>query len=784
MFRFGFKSAWRNILRHKAFAAVNVVGLAIGMAGCLIIAFWVRDELSFDRFHDNAGRIQRVVADWAKYGWDGLPATPSPLAEAARAEIPEIEKAARVSWHERRLFRLRDKSFFESRGLIVDPSFFEVFSFPLARGSAVFSGPEDIVVTETMAAKYFGTENPLGKSLEAGGRPWVIRGVLKDLPSRSSLQFDYASSFQYLDRVSGFASGWGAYNFTTFLLLKDGANAAEVGRKLDGIGRRARSPQILAGVRFRLQGLDRVHLSPMPGAPSVLRLGDGRAIPLFSLVAVFVLAIACANFVNLSTARLGRRAKEVGILKMAGAGRASISARFLGESFLLVVASAGLALALTALFVPAFNRLSGKDLRLDLGRPDTLAMLAAVVLLTGLAAGLPPALSLARLQPAKVLKRKGRVRRALVVLQFGLSILLLVSTAAVGRQLRYMRRAEAGFAKDHVFQVPVNETILAAYDAVRERLRQSPAVRSVSGQSYSFAETTWRSSGSFDWEGRSPDDRLDMVYTGVAYDYFETMGMTMAQGRAFDRRRPSDAQAGYILNETAVRKTGLRDPLGKRFSMSRNRPGTIIGVVKDARLRTFHHLVDPCVFYVVDPPSPSGSALLMIKLDGARTAEALAHIRRVWREFDPATPFEGRFLEETYDALYRAERRMTDVFRVFSGLAIFIAILGLLGLAAFMAEQRTREIGIRKILGSSRAGIVALVSGQLTKGILAANVLAWPAAFALAKRLLQSYAYRTNLPAGIFLIPSLAVFSLAWIAVALQSLRAASANPADALRHE
>jgi len=793
MFKNGLLTAWRNIRKHKTYSAVKVVGLAIGMASCLLIAFWVQDELSYDKFHEKGDRVFRIVSDWTKNNWDGIPGTPSPLAEAVRNQLPEVEHAARISWQDRRVFRYKNKVFFESRGIIVDPSFFEIFTFPLARGNwaTAFNGPEDVVVTETMAAKYFGDEDPVGKTIEVEGRPWVIRGVLKTLPRQSSIQFDYANSFQFIGSLSGYGTGWGAFNFGTFLLLKNGADPETVGRKITEVGLKNESPQVKEGVQFRLQELSRIHLTPMAYAAEGEVLGDRAIVLLFSVIAVFVLIVACINFINLSTARLGLRAKEVGLRKTLGAGRAEIVRRFFGESFILVGVAAVIALVLVVLLIPAFNRLSEKSLSLDLFRPGTLLTLTVVVLLTGIAAGLYPALIMSAFQPAKVLKggiESGRTgaafRKILVVFQFALSLALLITTVVIVGQFRFMRGADPGFVRDDIVQIPAKENVGKSSEAIRARLLQNPAVLAMSGQSYSFAETTWRSSGNFDWEGRDPNNNLDMVYTGVAYGYFETMGMKLLEGRPFSKDHPSDAREAIILNEKAVREMGLANPVGKRFAVDKDHQGIIIGVVRDARFRTFHHEIEPRVFHLIDLADYSETGLLMVKIDGSKTLEALAHLRRVWGEFNPVTPFEYRFLDDVYETLYGAERRMSSVFGVFAGLAIFIAVLGLLGLAAFMAERRTREIGIRKVLGASSPGIVVSMSGQLTRGVLAANILAWPAAYLVTNKLLQAYAYRIGLNIGHFVLPSLAVFLLAGLAVGLQSLRAANSEPVKALRYE
>jgi len=787
------KIAWRNILRHKAFSAINMIGLAIGMACCMLILFWVRDELGYDRFHRNSDRIFRVVSDWTKNNWDGMPGTPSPLAPAVQEQLPEVESSARFSWHDRKVFRYKEKAFYEDRGIIVDPSFFKIFTFPLLKGEweTAFTGPADIVITETMAAKYFGGDEPLGKAFEVEGDSWVVRGVLKAVPRHSTFQFDFASSFQFIDKLSGFSTHWGAFNFSTLLLLAEGADASVLGQKLTDIGLKNGSPQVKDGARFRAQPLKEVHLDATPYRIAALDVGDAKYVYLFSAVAVFVLLIACINFVNLSTARSGIRAKEVGLRKTVGAMRSEIVRQFFCESFLLVAAAALIALALVRLLVPAFSSLSGKSLGLDLLRPEYLAGLAAVTLATGLAAGFYPALVLSAFRPGRVLKgeihpagRGAAFRKVLVVFQFSLSIILLVSTVVVVRQFRFMRNAKLGFDKDNVVQIPVKENIGKSYEAVRARLLQDPAVLAVTGQGYSFAETTNRSSGNFDWEGRDPDNDIDMIYTGVEFGFFEALNMTITDGRAFSKDHPSDAREAVVLNEQAIREMGIKEPVGKWLSVSRDRKGTIIGVAKDVRFRSFHHKVEPCLFYITDLAEAADTGLVLIRIDGSRTREALAHIRRVWSEFNTVSPFEFRFLDETYERLYGAERRMSRVFTVFAGLAVLIACLGLLGLASFMAERRTKEIGIRKVLGASAGGIVIMISSQLTRWVLAANIIAWPAAYFAMNKLLRVYAYRISLGWPLFVLPSLAAFVLACLTVGSQSLRTARANPAKALRYE
>jgi putative ABC transport system permease protein len=793
MFKSQMKTAWRSAVRHKAFSAINVAGLAIGMACCLLIMFWVQDELSYDRFHANAGRIFRIVSDWTKNGWNGIEGTPAPLAPAVQSELPEIEKAARFATQNRMVFRYKDKTFYESRGIIVDPSFFDIFSFPLIQGrwETALSGPADMVVTRALAEKYFGTEDPIGKAIDVDGQPRIVRGVLRDIPRNSTFQFDFASSFAFIGQLSEYASHWGAFNFSTIILLKNGADPAAVGPKITGVGLSHKSPQVEHGVRFRLQPLAGVHLDARPYQMAAVDLGDLKSVYLFSVIAVFVLFVACINFMNLATARSGLRAREVGMRKTVGASRREIIRQFFGESFLLVGAAAAIALALARVLLPAFNRLSGKALRLDLLRPEYAVGFAAVILITGLLAGLYPAVFLSGFAPVQVLRgafssgRKGAVvRKILVIFQFTLSVLLLVMTVVLSRQFWGMRTADLGFDRENVVQIPVKENIGKEYKAAKARLAGHSAVLVVTAQAYPFAETTWRSSGNFDWEGRAPDQTIDLVYAGVDIGYFEALGIPILEGRAFSKDRPTDAGQAFILNEEAVRRMGLKDPVGKRFSVSREQKGLIVGVARNTQFQSFRFKEEPRLFYVSDMAEANDMGIILVKIDGARSPEALAHIRSVWEEFNPISPFEFRFLDEVYEGLYRSESRMNRVFNGFAGLAVFIACLGLLGLASFTVERRTKEIGIRRVLGASSRSVAKLIAGQLTKWVLAANLIAWPAAYLILNKLLQVYTFRTKMNFLVFALPSFAVFGLAWLTVAVLALKTTRANPAESLRFE
>jgi putative ABC transport system permease protein len=801
MIRNYFTTALRNLRKQKVHSFVNILGLTMGATCAILIMLWVQDERGFDRFHRNFHEIYRVVADWPKNGWNGVNATPLPLGPLVEAGVPEVAGTVRVTAHSRKVVRYGDKMFYESRGIIVDPAFFKVFSFPFVKGDpeSALRGPSDIVMTESMARRYFGDEDPLGKTLEVEGRPAVVTGVTEDVPPDSTLRFDFASSFAFVAELTNYATHWGALNFDTFLLLRKGADPRRAEPKITAIAAANNCPQVKAGASFRLQPLSEMHLDARPYTTGTEALGDRRLVHLFSVIAAAVLLIACVNFMNLSTARAAVRAKEVGIRKAVGAGRGQLARQFLMETFLLTGLAYGAALGLSLLMMPAFNRLTGKSLGLDFSSGGQLAGLAASLLLTGLCSGSYPAAVLSGLRPAYVLRGRGKAgsgasgrrsggaasfRRTLVVFQFALAITLLIGTMAVHKQLLFIRNADLGFEQERIIQIPLKGTIAKHYQVFKSELLRLPTVASVSAENYPFSGLAWRSAGNFDWEGREGRQDLDMVYAGVDGDFFETLGLKLVAGRPFSSEFPNDKSGAVILNEEAVRAMGVGQAVGKWLSISKDERRTIVGVVRDAHFRSFHHRIEPRVFYLADLAEAEDMGLVLVKAKGDDMAAALAGIKDVWTRLNPAAPFEFSFLGQTYRDLYAKEERAIRVFNVFAALAILISCLGLFGLAAFTAERRTKEIGVRKVLGAGEASVVKLLTKEFTRWVLLANVLAWPAGYFAGRKLLQAFAYRTDIGPGIFLLSGSAALAVAVLTVSWQALRAARANPVESLRYE
>jgi putative ABC transport system permease protein len=785
MFKNYLKVALRNIRRHKGYSFINIAGLAIGMACCILILLWVQDELSYDRFHENAGDIYRVIQDikftdhsttWA--------ITQGPLGPSLKTDFPEIINATRITW---RRFRLtyNDESFDEVIGM-ADGSIFEMFTFPLLKGDPTnaLSDPHSIVVTEEMAEKYFGHEDPLGKIIKADNQwDFQVTGIMKKVPHNSHLQFDFLIPFIFGRELNYTVDNWRNSQFRTYVQLQEGVPSQEVIQKISGY--LYEKPTLEKDAKLNLQPLTRIHLYSNYEFDTAH--GDITYVTIFSIIAFFILLIACINFMNLATARSGNRAKEVGMRKVAGAQKTDIIRQFYGESILLAFIALFVALLMVWLLLPTFNNLAAKELSLDVsGNLLALLGLLGITLLAGIISGSYPALFLSAFQPGKILKgslrsgSKGSAfRKILVVFQFTLTILLIICTIVVYNQLNFMRNMKLGYDKEYMIYKGMRGDVRAKFDSVKNELLQNPNILGVTASSnvptygYSFSNSLWR------WEGQNPDEENLMRAVFVDLDYFKTFGIEIVEGRSYSKEFPTDATEAIMVNEEAVKVMGMESPIGKRLSIGNNN-FKIIGVVKNYHFRSLRQKIDPLILIY----APSQSWVLFARLKSENIPKTLGYMENIWKEFAPAHPFNYRFLDEALDSLYRSEQRIGTLLRYFSILAIFISCLGLFGLASFMVEQRTKEIGIRKVLGASVSNIALLLSREFTKWVLLANIIAWPAAYYAMHKWLQSYAYSTNIALWSFFLSGTLALVIATVAVSYQSIKAAVANPADSLRYE
>lgn len=781
------KIALRNIKRHKAYSFINIAGLAVGLACCLLILLYVKDQVSFDSFHQKKGQVYRIRRESRAEGNVGTSySVPAPLAPALKNDFPEIAAFVRIEGAGF-IARYQDKTFVERNAILADVPFFEVFTFPLVRGNpeTVLNKPGSVVITRKMAEKYFGDENPIGKTLNANSRfDLTVTGVAENTPHNSHLQFDFVIPFEQINTFSGFdyLSSWGAWNFETYLLLQKEASMPEFEAKIKDITKKYRGGESSFAMQqeLSLQPLTRVNLDS----------GNTiRYMYYFSAIAIIILLSSCINFTNLSIAQSSTRAKEVGMRKVVGAHRHQLVKQFLGESLIIALIALPLAVILIQIFLPFLNSLTNSQVKVNyLQNWLYLLGFLGITLIVSVISGSYPAFYISSLKPINSLRgmlktglKRSAFRNILIIFQFAISTFLLSSTFVVYNQLSYMKNKDLGFKKEDILMLPIlSQAVGRQIENVKNELLLNADILSVTA-SESFP-TGGHGNISAWWEEKQDETTMIVPSIAIDQDFLRTFQIELTQGRDFSKEIKSDVLLAYILNETAVKQLGWEKPIGKQFQIERaNYPrGTIIGVVKDFNFDSLHTEIRPLAF-VCDPDLFN---YLSVRISKNHTPEALQFIEKKFKEFDAAAPFEFYFLDSRIDRIYRAEQRIGKIFNSFSLLAIFIACLGLLGLASFSITRRTKEIGIRKVLGAPLSGIVVLLTKEFTRLVIIANLIAWPAAYFVMHRWLQNFAYRTSISIWIFALSGLATIFIAFLTISFKALRAAAANPVDSLRYE
>lgn len=783
--------AWRKIRRQKGYSFINIAGLAVGLACCVLMMLWVGDELRFDRFHANRDSIYRLITETRNETSVALDArAPTPLGPAVKAELPEVQDFCRYRTNKSYGIRLGDKASFDDVVGIADPSFFTMFSFPFIKGDpkTALEGPRSIVVTESLARKFYGDEDPMGKFLTVARDAYAVTGVIRDVPENSHLRFACVipivnmHEYHHVDfenRNSMF--------FSCYVRLAPQAGPSGAAMKMSGLLAKSTNK---SNVALRLQPLKDVHLeSDFAFDLDNSAQGSASALTLFSIAAAAILLLACINFMNLATARSANRRKEVGLRKVTGARRSDIVRQFLGESVLLSFFGLVLGLLLLWTALPLFNSLSNKTLAFArLLDPGLLAAVLGVTLLAGLPAGSYPALYLAGFEPARVLKgsflggERGQtaLRKSLVVLQFALTVFFVVGTIVVDKQLRYIRTKNLGIDTHQVLSFVVRSR--GHMDAVLAD------TRILSGTQAAPPGQETRAAIEVAWEGKNPEDRTPFFPVPVDHDYLRTFRLKMAEGRFFAEETASDRADAVVVNETAARAMGSGSPIGTRVTATamssqgriESNVYTVIGVMKDFHQSSLRRAIEPMVFTNNGDEFP----WLCVRLNPEGLGETMKFLEKTWKSFVPDYPFTYEFLDEKIDAFYKQDRRTRSILGVFTVLALFTACLGLFGLAAFIAEKRTKEIGIRKVLGASTRGLVLMQSREFLGWVLVANAVAMPAAYLAAGRWLRGFAYRIS--PGITPAFLAAAFSLlvAFLSVGFKAVRAAQANPVDSLKYE
>ncbi len=782
-----FKISIRNLKKHKGYAFINVFGLAIGLACCLLIVLFVRDELSYDRFHEKANRTHRIVQQSGELAPSVTVGVP--LAPALVNTFPEVEHATRLFhyWFTPLLSRGED-GFYEDRTFFTDSAFFDVFDFALARGNpaTALREPFSILLTETMARKYFGDEDPMGQTLMMNAaHPFTVTGILEDPPRTSHFTFDFLASIESLPAVMGWPNvmeNWGLGAFHTYVVLPESYDVALLDEKLAGF-----APSDLT-VRYFTQPLTRIHLHSKyrgeiePGS-------DVRYVWLLSGIALIILLLACINYTNLATARFARRTREVGIRKVVGAHRRQLMGQFLGESVFLSMVALLVALALLEGLLPTFSTLIDGTLTFNIAQDyGMLAAIVGIALLAGLVAGSYPAFYLSGFRPGAVLKgvptgaRRTPLRKVLVVTQYAIAVVLLAGAGIIYQQLDYMQTARLGFEKEHLIVIPVrDEAVRARPEFAKAAFSNLPGVVRVSS-STSLPGTKMSGTSDARRAGAVDDEPFRINVGWIDEDFVETLDVGMAAGRDFSNQFPTDKDETLLLNETAARDFGWASPqeaIGEVIALW-GEQRRVIGVMEDFHFESLRNAIGPLLFF---PEMDKGSGLIL-RLRTTDLPATMARLETTWKDLSTAQPFTYSFLDKDLETLYVAETRWSRIIGGAALLALLIACLGLFGLASFLAEQRTKEIGVRKALGASASQIAVLLSGDFAKLVTAAFVVGAPLAYFAAHRWLDSFAYRIEISWPIFLMAGLTALGVALLAVSYQSVRAALADPVKALRYE
>ncbi|WP_234736854.1 ABC transporter permease [Tellurirhabdus bombi] len=781
------KIAWRNLERNRLFSLINILGLALGMACSLLILFWVQDELRVDRFHANNDRIFRVMEnqDWAGRDLSTTTATPGILAENLKRDFSEIEKAA-VATYQSEILLTVGNTFGKEKGRYASGEFLEILSFPLVQGDpqTALKRPDAIVISEKLARKYFPNQNPIGKTIRVDNTDdMMVTGVLKENIPYNSLKFDYLMSWERFLKLNEWAKEWENNGPHTYVLLSKQADADKVTQKIRNY--------IEVKTNKRTSNID---LFLYPYSDYYLysnfkngALDGGRIeyVRLFVIVAIFILVIACINFMNLATARSVKRAKEVGVRKVVGAMRQTLMGQFIGESLLIAILSLSVALLLVALILPTFNTLTGKALNLELADPAFWATLLGLTALTGIISGSYPAVFLSSLNPIVVLKGVLKFktsatifRKGLVVFQFSLSIILIVGMIIIYRQIHYIQNKNLGFDRENLVYMPLEGDLKASYPTFRNELLTQPGVKAVSC-AWDDPLQVGSSTMGVNWRGKDTTQQILFNQTAVYYGYLKTMGVRLKEGREFSPDYSLDT-TNYIINEAAARKIGHKNPVGQELTFW-GRKGTIVGVVKDYHINSLHVAIEPLILHM---QRKEYSGYVIVRAEAGRTREALANLEKTFKKFNPKYPFEYLFTDQEFGTYYKSENVVSKLASYFAGLAIFISCLGLFGLATFTAEQRTKEIGIRKVLGASVTTIVLMLSKDFLQLVLVASVVALPVAWWALNGWLEGFANRIEIQWWMFALAVLAALLIALLTVGYQSIKAALTNPVKSLKTE
>jgi len=780
------KTAWRNLFRNKFYSFINIAGLTAGLAIGILILLWVQDELSFDGFHKNAGNIYRVElfggTGASKQIWES---TVAPMGPLAKQELTEVQDQVRITpnWFFS-LYKYKEKVFGEQNVAFADPSLFSIFDFPLVEGNTAkpFANDNSVVITKKTARKYFGTDDAIGKVIVADGKEnFTVSGVINDFPLNSSINFDMIMPMSYqaksilvhskMDVNTDFSN----YNYQTYFKVKPGTSLKKLSADLFNIHIKHRAEDTDA--EYLLLPINKMHLYNADGTDRGI-----QTVRIFIIIALVILLIACINYVNLSTARSLLRAKEISMRKIIGAGKMQLFMQFLAETALLFLIATLFALFAIYLLMPVFNQLAGKQLVFNLLNPHIWLIITITVITTLALSSIYPAMLLSSFEPLKALKGKinssiGDVlfRKILVVVQFTFSVVLIVSTLVITQQLKYIQSKNLGYDKSRVFGVWLRDAS-RHYDAVKAELLKQPGVEGVTRATGNIISSSMIS-GDNSWDGKAPGQTFILHLMGIDKDFIQFFKLKMQQGSSFSGAVADSTH--FILNEAAVREIGMKNPIGKHFRFQKTN-GTIIGVIKDFHFASLREKIAPAIFFY----RPAVYQTMYVKTSTNNAAAAIAAAGSQFKQYNGEFPFSYNFLDEIFNNLYQGERREGTLFNYFAGMAILISCLGLLGLAAYTAQVRTREIGVRKVLGASVTGVIGLLAKDFIKLVLIGIVVATPIAWYAMTHWLNAFAYRIPIHWTVFVLAACIAIVIAFVTISFQSIKAAIANPVKSLRSE
>jgi len=795
------KVAFRKMQKQKGYAFINVAGLAVGLTISALILMWVVDELSFDRFHENSDRIHRVYVDLTAGSHMILALSMPELAGTLINEYPEVTNAVRISRPGRASVKFREKEFYENYVCYADPSLFQVFSFSLIKGNvkSVLAAPYTAVITESMANKYFSGEDPLGKIITINGiEEYAVTGIVRDAPANSHFQFHIVCSFETLySKSRDDMQNWLNIQYYTYLLLAEGIDAPAVEDKLPATIDKYLGPTLKSmggSLVLHLQPLVGIHLHSKIGG-DIAAQGDITYVYLFSCIAFFILILACINFINLATARSSSRSLEIGMRKTLGSSRKHLIFQFLGESLIYSFTAFLLAVAAIELLKPLFESLIGRPLNINIFHSLVFLLgFTGLALAAGILSGMYPAFYLSSFRTAQVLKNSyagGRSRswsrNMLVVFQFSVSILLMIGTITVHQQINFMKNKDLGFEAEHVLVIPQVQGLLAriSFQTVRDEFLRIPGIKNVAGSS--LVPTQGVQNALFYPEGFTREQPQKLTRLDIEPNYLETMSMEIIFGRNFSKEMKTDQDESVLINQTTANMFGWTEPLGKTFTFwpragdnEKMVTRKVVGVVRDFHFTSLHRKIEPVV--LVD--NPGLIRFLSLRIDPENIPRTVTAIQKKWEQLEPQRPFDYFFLDASFDSQYKEEERIGSLSLYFSLLAVFLGCLGLFGLAAFMAERRTKEIGIRKVLGASTYKIVRLISREFLILVVVANILAWPAAYVGMNIWLQNFPYRVYVSVLVMLTAGFAALVTSLLTVSYQALKAAVTDPVNTLRYE